>query len=74
MRISRTLQMAVGYTGTVTFSTTDLDPGVVLPADYTFTATDAGTQTFTLTLITPGPVTLSVTDGTLIGYLDQTVS
>src|SRR6516165_1599440 len=30
-------QSAYGYTGTVTFATTDPDPGVVLPADYTFT-------------------------------------
>jgi hypothetical protein len=30
-------QVAVGYTGTVTFSTSDIDPGVVLPAGYTFT-------------------------------------
>jgi hypothetical protein len=29
-------QVAVGYTGTVTFSSSDADPGVVLPADYTF--------------------------------------
>src|SRR5579871_1446033 len=28
-------QLALGYRGTVTFSTTDSDPGVVLPADYT---------------------------------------
>src|SRR6516225_9910981 len=35
-------QVAVGYTGTVTFSTSDSDPGVVLPADYTFTADDGG--------------------------------
>ena len=30
------------YQGTVTFSTTDPDSGVVLPADYTFTTGDAG--------------------------------
>jgi hypothetical protein len=56
------------YTGTVTFSTSDQDPGVVLPADYTFTADDAGVHTFTdtglgeTTLITPGDQTLTVTD------------
>jgi hypothetical protein len=27
-------QLAVGYNGTVTFSTTDPDPGVVLPATF----------------------------------------
>jgi hypothetical protein len=63
-------QVALGYTGTVTFSTTDLDPGVVLPADYTFTPDDQGTHTFTdtglgeITLITPGVQTLTVTDTT----------
>jgi hypothetical protein len=39
--------LAAGYRGTVTFSTTDPDPGIVLPADYTFTADDAGVHTFT---------------------------
>ena len=34
-----------GYTGTVRF--TSSDPGASLPADYTFTAADAGTHTFT---------------------------
>jgi hypothetical protein len=60
--------VASGYTGTVTFSTTDADPGVVLPADYAFTAADAGVHTFTdtglgeTTLVTPGDQTLTVTD------------
>jgi hypothetical protein len=40
-------QVAVGYTGTVSFTTTDTDPGVVLPADYTFTLNDGGVHTFT---------------------------
>jgi hypothetical protein len=57
-------QLAVGYTGTVTISTTDPDPGVVLPADYTFTPADGGSHTFSAgcTLITPGEQTLTVTD------------
>jgi hypothetical protein len=61
----------VNYTGTVTFSSTDLDPGVILPLDYTFTADDAGTHTFTntgrgeTTLITAGDQTITVTDGTI---------
>jgi hypothetical protein len=61
-------QVAVGYTGTVTFSTTDSDPGVVLPADYTFTLDDGGTHTFTdtgrgeTTLLTLGDQMLTVTD------------
>jgi hypothetical protein len=40
------------YQGTVTFSTTDPDPSVMLPADYPFTVDDAGVHTF------PGAATL----------------
>jgi hypothetical protein len=55
------------YQGTVTFSTTDPDPGVVLPADYTFTIGDGGDNgmhTFPggVTLITVGDQALIVTD------------
>src|SRR5262249_41806201 len=55
------------YTGTVTFSSSDTDPGVVLPADYTFTSDDAGVHTFTdtglgeTTLITLGDQTVTAT-------------
>jgi hypothetical protein len=61
-------QVAVGYRGTVTFSTTDPDPGVELPADYTFTAADAGVHTFTdtglgeTTLFTHGYQSIAATD------------
>jgi hypothetical protein len=57
-------QLAVGYTGTISFSTSDQDPGVVLPPDYTFQASDGGVVTFSsgVTLITPGQQTLTVTD------------
>jgi hypothetical protein len=57
-------QVAFGYRGTVTFRVTDLDPDVVLPADYTFTADDQGRHTFSgaFTLITPGDHTLTVAD------------
>jgi hypothetical protein len=57
-------QVAFGYRGTVTFRVTDPDPAVVLPADYTFTADDQGTHTFTgeFTLITPGTWTLTTAD------------
>jgi hypothetical protein len=61
-------QLAAGYTGTVTFATTDGDPGVVLPADYAFTLDDGGMHTFTdtglgeITLLTPGDQLLTVTD------------
>jgi hypothetical protein len=61
-------QAAVGYTGTVTFSTTDRDPGVVLPVDYAFTLDDGGAHRFTdtgrgeTTLITAGEQMLTVSD------------
>jgi hypothetical protein len=52
------------YQGTVTFSTSDTDPGIVLPADYTFTADDHGVHTFpgAVSLVTPGDQTITVTD------------
>jgi hypothetical protein len=55
------------YQGTVTFSTTDAAPGVMLPADYTFTTGDGGdngVHTFPsgVTLITVGHQTLTSTD------------
>jgi hypothetical protein len=52
------------YQGTVTFSTSDPDPGVLLPPDYTFQASDQGMVTFAggVTLITPGDQTLTATD------------
>src|SRR5262249_11874298 len=57
-----------GYTGTITFTTSDPDSGVVLPANYTFTAADGGVHTFTdtglgeTTLITEGGQTVTATD------------
>jgi hypothetical protein len=52
------------YTGTVTFTSSDKDPGVMLPSPYTFQSTDGGTHTFVngVTLITPGNQTLTATD------------
>jgi hypothetical protein len=43
---------------------TDPDPAVVLRADYTFSADDQGTHTFTgeFTLITPGTWMLTAAD------------
>jgi hypothetical protein len=38
--------VATGYTGTVHFTSDDSNPNVVLPGDYTFTAADQGTHTF----------------------------
>jgi hypothetical protein len=57
-------QLAVGYSGTLHFSTTDPDPNVVLPPDYTFGLSDGGTVTFTagVTLFSAGEQTLTATD------------
>jgi predicted outer membrane repeat protein len=52
--------VATGYTGTVTFSSTD--PRAILPAPYTFTAQDAGVHTFSVTFGTLGPQTLTLSD------------
>ena len=65
------------YQGTITFATTDPDPGVVLPASYTFTANDAGMHTFAggVLLVTPGDQSISVTDTNgLTGSVTLTVT
>ncbi len=50
-----------GYRGTVHFASTDL--AAVLPTDYTFTAADAGSHTFSaIVLNTAGAQTISVND------------
>ncbi len=51
---------ANGYTGTVHFTSSDGLAG--LPSNYTFTSTDAGSHTFTITLKTAGSQTLTATD------------
>jgi subtilase family serine protease len=54
---------ATTYIGTVHFTTTDTAAGVVLPADYTFKASDNGVHTFTgLALDTAGPQLITATD------------
>jgi hypothetical protein len=56
-------QTQTGYTGTVHFTSSDKGAGVVLPANYTFTAADKGTHTFTgVTLVTAGSQTITATD------------
>ena len=52
--------VAQGYLGTVHFTSSDLKAG--LPADYTFTAADQGTHTFTVTLRTAGSQSVSAGD------------
>ncbi len=60
-------QRATGYTGTVYFTSTDMQAG--LPSSYTFTAADAGSHTFSATLKTAGIQSITVRDlsGALIG-------
>jgi hypothetical protein len=59
-----------GYTGTVHFTASTADPQAVLPPDYTFTAADAGSHTFTATLfrtlsaLSPTTPSLTATDAT----------
>jgi hypothetical protein len=54
--------VATGYQGTVGFATDDPLPTVVLPADYTFTAADAGSHSFSVRLWTMGNRTLTAAD------------
>src|SRR6185437_7688653 len=58
--------VATGYTGTGHFTSTD-GGGATLPADYTFTAGDAGAHSFSATLVTAGPQTLTATDAATAG-------
>jgi len=53
-------QPATGYTGTVQFISSDTQ--AVLPANYTFTNSDNGTHTFSVTLKTAGTQLISATD------------
>jgi parallel beta-helix repeat protein len=53
---------ATGYAGTVHFISTDAQ--AALPADYTFTPTDAGVHSFSVTLKTAGAQTITATDTT----------
>jgi hypothetical protein len=59
--------VATGYTGTVHFQSNDPNPAASVPADFTFTAADAGTHTFTggVTLLTAGARTITVTPSNL---------
>src|SRR6202043_2261331 len=59
--------VVTGYTGTVTFSSSDVQAG--LPASYTFTTADAGVHTFTATLKTAGTQSITVKDVASISVL-----
>src|SRR5206468_2066074 len=49
-----------GYTGTIHF--TSSDSAAVLPANYTFTSSDHGTHSFSVTLRSAGSQTVTATD------------
>ncbi len=60
--------VATGYLGTVTFTSSDTGAGVVLPGAYTFTAGDAGSHVFSVTLVTATTTGwVSGTDGVFTG-------
>jgi DNA/RNA endonuclease G (NUC1)/fibronectin type 3 domain-containing protein len=59
-----------GYTGTVHFTSSSAG---TLPADYTFTGGDSGTHTFSVTLTTNGPQSITATDGGITGTANLTV-
>jgi hypothetical protein len=54
------------FTGTIHF--TSSDPKAVLPADYTFTAADQGTHTFSAILKTAGLQSITATDTTTASF------
>ena len=69
----------MNYQGTIHFTTSDTDPGVVLPPDYTFQPGDQGMVTFSggVILITPGDQVITATDTadpTVTGSATVTVS
>jgi hypothetical protein len=66
--------VATGYTGTVHFASSDNRAD--LPADYTFTAADAGVKTFSVTFRRMGQQSLTVTDtldASIFGMIDVLV-
>ena len=64
--------MVTGYTGTVVFSSSDPQVSALLPGNYQFTAADAGTHTFTITLETAGSQTITVTDASNSSFTGNT--
>jgi hypothetical protein len=67
--------VASGYTGTIHFSSSDAR--AVLPGNYTFTGSDAGTHLFSVTFNTTGQQSLNSTDtvtATITGSASVTVN
>ena len=64
-----------GYLGTVQFSSSD--GSAKLPANYTFTSANKGVASFSVTLVTAGSETLTVSDisnGSILGTVTLTVN
>ncbi len=57
--------VANGYTGTVAFSSSDAK--AILPANYSFSSTDQGSHTFSVTLETAGTQSITVVDSSSFG-------
>ena len=64
--------VATGYTDTVYFTSSDAEAG--LPAEYTFTAADAGVHVFSVTLETNGSQSIAVTDTSNASITGQLVA
>ncbi len=58
--LTSTNALASSYTGTIHFTSTDSSAN--LPSNYTFTAADGGSHTFTVTLNTAGSKSITATD------------
>jgi plastocyanin/ribosomal protein L31 len=68
-------QTVTAYRGAVHF--TSSDGSAVLPADYTYTAADAGSHTFSVTLQSAGAQTVTATDaanGSITGFATVSVT
>ncbi len=65
-------QKVTGYTGTVSFTSSDYQP--ILPVAYTFNAADGGTHTFTATLKAAGTPLITATDTSGLTGTDESTT
>src|SRR5262249_8886704 len=72
MVIDTTGDIMTDFAGTVHFTSTD--PQAVLPADYTFSSSDAGQHTFNVTLKTAGAQSITVSMGGVTGSVIEFVN
>jgi hypothetical protein len=63
--------LATGFTGTAHFSSSDAQ--AALPMDYTYTASDAGSHQFNVTLKTAGSQTVTAASGTMTSTVTATI-